>query len=80
MLYVLIWVIVGGYNTFYGPIFGVIILTIVDDFLRSFDAIRPAIYGVLLILIILFLPNGLERLMAPIRDLFGKKFSLSEKL
>lgn len=73
MLYVLIWVIVGGYNTFYGPIFGVIILTIVDDFLRSFDAIRPAIYGVMLIVIILFLPNGLERVLGPVRDLLGGK-------
>lgn len=73
MLYVLIWVIVGGYNTFYGPIFGVIVLTIVDDALRSFDAIRPAIYGILLILIILYLPKGLESLWPQVRALFAKK-------
>lgn len=71
MVFILIWVIVGGYNKFYGPILGVIILTIFDETIRDFEIIRPAIYGGVLILSILFLPQGLESLPAKLRTWFG---------
>jgi branched-chain amino acid transport system permease protein len=60
MLYVLVWVIVGGTRTFYGPILGVISLSILDEFIREFDEYRPLIYGLILILTVRFLPHGLE--------------------
>ncbi|MEZ5667035.1 MAG: branched-chain amino acid ABC transporter permease [Alphaproteobacteria bacterium] len=63
MVYVLIWVIVGGTATFAGPIVGVIALTILNEVvLRELDveALRPAFYGGILILSVLFLPRGLE--------------------
>lgn len=66
MVYVLIWAIVGGTTRWYGPILGVVVLTIIDEIvLRSIgvDQIRPLLYGGILILAILFLPNGLESLV-----------------
>ena len=66
MVFVLIWVIVGGTATFYGPVLGVVLLTVLNEVvLRSLglDAWRPLIYGALLIVSILFLPNGLESVM-----------------
>jgi branched-chain amino acid transport system permease protein len=66
MVFVLIWVIVGGYRTFYGPILGTIVLVIFDEALRSlpgFEDIRPAIYGFILIASILFLPDGIESIV-----------------
>jgi branched-chain amino acid transport system permease protein len=71
MVFILIWVIVGGYNKFYGPIIGVVVLTIFDESIRSFEIIRPAIYGAMLILSILFLPLGLESVPAKIKSWFG---------
>lgn len=71
MVYVLIWTIVGGTTRWYGPILGVIALTIIDEVvLRSLgaDQIRPLLYGVILILSILFLPNGLESLVIRVGD------------
>ena len=62
MLYVLVWVIVGGTRTFLGPILGVVTLSIVDEFIREFDQYRPLIYGAILILTVRFLPYGLESL------------------
>jgi len=62
MVFILIWVIVGGYSSFLGPIIGVIVLTMFDESIRSFEVVRPAIYGAVLILSILFLPMGLEGL------------------
>ncbi len=63
MLYVLVWVIVGGTRTFYGPILGVVTLSIIDEFIREFDQYRPLIYGLILILTVRFLPHGLESLV-----------------
>ena len=71
MVFILIWVIVGGYNKFYGPIIGVVVLTVFDESIRSFEVLRPAIYGAMLILSILFLPLGLESVPGKIKSWFG---------
>ncbi len=71
MVFILIWVIVGGYNKFYGPIIGVIVLTLFDESIRSFEEIRPAIYGAVLIFSILFLPQGLESIPTKFKAWFG---------
>ena len=60
MVFILIWVIVGGYRTFYGAILGAVVLSILDDFFREFAELRPALYGAVLIIFILYLPLGLE--------------------
>lgn len=71
MVFILIWVIIGGYNRFFGPILGVVVLTVFDESIRSFAEIRPAIYGAVLILSILFLPLGLESLPAKFKRWMG---------
>lgn len=71
MVYVLIWAIVGGTATFYGPILGVVVLTAVNEVvLRSLgaDLWRPMFYGAILIAAVLFLPRGLESLFPRIAD------------
>ena len=65
MVYVLVWAIVGGTATFHGPILGVVVLTVINEIvLRALglDTARPLIYGAILILSVLYLPNGLESL------------------
>jgi branched-chain amino acid transport system permease protein len=77
MVYVVIWAIVGGTTTFYGPILGVVILTILNEVvLRALgvDEMRPMFYGAILILFILFLPDGLESLVPKIKTwIAGRK-------
>lgn len=66
MVDVLVWVILGGTATFYGPLLGLLVLTVLNELvLRSLglDSARPLIYGGILILAILFLPQGLESLV-----------------
>lgn len=66
MLFIVIWVIVGGTATFYGPIVGAVLLTIIHEIvLRAIgmDAARPLFYGVILVLTMMFLPGGLETLI-----------------
>jgi branched-chain amino acid transport system permease protein len=62
-LYLMIWAIVGGTRSFYGVIIGGILLMGFDESLRFADELRPGIYGVILILVMLFWPQGLERLV-----------------
>jgi branched-chain amino acid transport system permease protein len=84
MVYVLIWAIVGGTATFYGPILGVIVLTILNEVvLRALgvDEMRPLFYGAILILFILFLPTGLESLIVRAREWIAarkRKASMAE--
>ena len=65
MVYVLVWVIVGGTTTIWGPILGVTVLTIINEIVLrelGLDQARPLIYGAVLIASILFLPDGIESL------------------
>jgi branched-chain amino acid transport system permease protein len=76
MTYILIWAIVGGTATFYGPILGVVVLTILNEVvLRAIgvDEMRPMLYGAVLILFILFLPNGLESLVPKIKQWLSRQ-------
>lgn len=62
-LYLMIWAIVGGTRTFFGVIVGGIVLMAFDESLRFAEELRPGVYGMILILVMLFWPQGLERLI-----------------
>jgi branched-chain amino acid transport system permease protein len=75
-LYLLIWVVVGGYHTFYGPIIGVTFFTIFGEWMRVFGSWMPLVYGCILIITLLFLPAGFESLprrLAPMVRKLRKK-------
>ncbi|PIE54765.1 MAG: branched-chain amino acid ABC transporter permease [Dethiosulfovibrio peptidovorans] len=56
---ILVMVIFGGMNTIAGPIFGAISLTILPEFLRMAGELRLVVYGMALILFIIWLPRGI---------------------
>lgn len=69
MVFVLTWAIVGGTGTFYGPILGCVVLTILNEIVlreMGFEQMRPLIYGLIMILSILFMPKGLESVVQKI--------------
>ena len=59
---ILILTIVGGPEIFAGPIIGAASLTILREILRDLLEYLPLIYGVVLIVVVLTLPNGLSGL------------------
>ena len=65
-LNLLIYNIVGGIRVWYGPVLGAALLTALPEILRgtglTAGPIRMAINGLILLLVILFLPNGLASL------------------
>jgi branched-chain amino acid transport system permease protein len=66
-LYLLVWVVFGGSHTFIGPIIGVIVLTFLAELLRPLVEWVPMFFGTIIILILIFLPNGLESLPSRLR-------------
>lgn len=72
----LIYNIVGGTNVWYGPILGAAMLTALPEVLRGVGVtagpIRMGINGLILLLVILFLPNGLASLFARDRSSAAK--------
>lgn len=68
MVFVLIWVIVGGTTTFIGPILGVVVLSTLGQLAHSYNTYHPLIYGVILLLAMAFLPGGFDSLPTRIRQ------------
>ncbi len=55
----IIWAIFGGVVTIYGPITGVFVLYPLMEFLRILPEIRTLLFGLIVIIILLFMPEGL---------------------
>jgi len=72
----LIYNIVGGTRIWYGPILGAALITALPEILRGVGVtagpIRMAVNGLILLLVILFLPNGLASIFARFRPAAAK--------
>jgi len=66
MLYLLIWIVVGGTNTFWGPVIGVSVMHSLFELSRPLIQIRPMFFGLSMILVLLFMPGGIEGLVSKI--------------
>jgi branched-chain amino acid transport system permease protein len=74
MLYLLIWVVVGGTSTFWGPIIGVSVMHTLFELSRPLIEIRPMFFGLAMILVLIFLPGGIEGVISKImRRLQGRQ-------
>ena len=51
--------ILGGINSLFGPVIGAAIITLLPELLRSFQDYRAVANGLILVVIVLFLPKGL---------------------
>lgn len=58
-------VAVGGRASFLGAILGSILLTIVPQYLREFQQYAMLLYGVMLVVVFMYLPGGLVGLIRP---------------
>jgi len=56
---ILIIVVLGGLGSLSGTIIAAVLLTVVEAFLTSFPELRMVIYGVILVVIMVFRPQGL---------------------
>ncbi len=65
---ILTFAILGGTQTFWGPLVGSTILTILPELLRFMGPYRLAVNGLILLLVVIYLPNGIVS-----RDTFRRK-------
>jgi branched-chain amino acid transport system permease protein len=70
----LVGAIVGGMGTLWGPVLGAFVLHLLADLTRNLFGQLPGlnmvIYGVVLVLIVMFLPRGLAGASRSVRDLW----------
>jgi branched-chain amino acid transport system permease protein len=72
MMYLLIWVVVGGTKTFWGPVIGVSVMHTLFELSRPLIEIRPAFFGLTMILVLIFLPGGIGSLISKALDRFRR--------
>ena len=56
---ILTMTILGGINSLFGPVIGAFIITLLPELLRGFKDYRSVVNGLILVVIVLFLPKGL---------------------
>lgn len=76
----LLYVVFGGTQVVWGPIFGALSLTIIPEFLRGMADYREMIYGILLLVMMIFRPQGLitKNLIHKIKKTGNKNKTLSK--
>lgn len=67
----IIIVLLGGKGTLIGPILGAIIVTLLEEYLREFKELRMSIFGLIVMAVVLFAPNGV---MGYVRQRFPTLF------
>lgn len=72
MVYLIIWCVVGGVKTYWGPLIGVLSMSVVFELTRPLAEWRPALFGLILILFLVLLPGGLETLPKRIKEMLNK--------
>ncbi|MDH3234613.1 MAG: branched-chain amino acid ABC transporter permease [Alphaproteobacteria bacterium] len=77
MVYLVIWVVVGGTKTFWGPIIGVVVMTFIFEWSRPLLEWRPLLFGGILIFFLIFMPGGLESLGTKARSWWSARQSRS---
>jgi branched-chain amino acid transport system permease protein len=59
MVTLLLMVIAGGIGHIWGGVVGAIVVTIVDDFSREYYTTRMLIFGMTIVLVVIFMPRGI---------------------
>jgi branched-chain amino acid transport system permease protein len=54
-----IMVVVGGMGSIWGTLFGTALITLLPEWIEALDAFKDVIHGLILVIILLFLPQGL---------------------
>lgn len=57
-------IVIGGIGTLLGPVIGSFVITLCLEFLNSFQQFSPIIVGVVILLVLLFVPNGIVTLFS----------------
>lgn len=58
-IYVVLYVVLGGVNNMWGPVLGAIVMTLLPEYFRVLADWRPTVFGLAVLVLLLFRPDGL---------------------
>jgi branched-chain amino acid transport system permease protein len=64
-VFIVLYVILGGVNNFWGPAVGAVLMTLVPEFIRVLASWRPTVFGLLIIGLLLVRPEGILSFRTP---------------
>ena len=64
---ILTMLLFGGSGSFVGPIIGAATITVLNELLQQFSAYQTLIYGIFILVVVLFMPGGLTKLFRELR-------------
>jgi branched-chain amino acid transport system permease protein len=64
----IIIVLLGGKGTLVGPIVGSIVAVLLEEYLRDFKELRLSIFGMIVMAVVIFMPNGIMGFIARRRE------------
>jgi branched-chain amino acid transport system permease protein len=67
-------IMVGGLGSLVGSVLGAIIITAAPELFRDLPGFQELVFGVLIILVLLFLPRGLASLLARLHPVFQDRY------
>ncbi len=70
---VLLMTFVGGTGTFWGPMLGVLVYVILQNYLSDITDRWPLFMGLIFVFMVLFIPGGLTQIIRSVRNLFAGK-------
>jgi len=79
MFKLLVMLFVGGVGTMGGPLLGALIFTLLPEWLPTSEAVDFFIFGIILLIIILFMPQGVYPSLRSLGKNFTRRFSESRK-
>lgn len=73
---VLLMAFVGGTKTFWGPMLGVFVYIILQNYLSDITDRWPLFMGIIFVFMVLFIPGGISGLIMDIKERFAKNHSI----
>ncbi|MGE4011390.1 MAG: branched-chain amino acid ABC transporter permease [Alphaproteobacteria bacterium] len=58
-IYIVLYVVLGGVNNLWGPLVGAVVMTVAPELIRDLKDWRPAVFGLLIVVVLLIRPSGL---------------------
>lgn len=58
-IYVVLYVVLGGVNNMWGPVLGAAVMTLLPEYFRVLADWRPSVFGLAVLVLLLFRPDGL---------------------
>jgi branched-chain amino acid transport system permease protein len=65
-------VVIGGMASIWGALFGASLLTLLPEWLHAFSEFEMVVYGLILMVVMIFMPRGLTRGLMDIYERYRK--------